>query len=131
MTSLYLGVCVYVPDTHMDGGDQCPSPTHTLPPSSPPSTPATMDNAFQSLTLNGNAHAQSPHHYDQPAASTTITADTSDAVNNSQSATVAVKADKKTSKFSALTRIFKPWKWKRRKKPSEKIVKKAVGESCS
>ena len=35
---------------------------------------------------------------------------------------------KKPSKFSALTRIFKPWKWKRRKKPSEKIVKKAVGE---
>ena len=106
----------------MDGGDQCPSPTHTLPPSSPPSAPATMDNAFQSLTLNGNAHAQSPDHYDEPAASTTITADTSDAVNNSQSAAaVAVKADKKTSKFSALTRIFKPGKWKRRKKPSERM----------
>ncbi len=32
------------------------------------------------------------------------------------------------SKFSALGRIFKPWKWKRRKKPSEKIEKQAVGK---
>lgn len=31
------------------------------------------------------------------------------------------------SKFAALGKLFKPWKWKRRKK-SEKIEKTAVGE---
>ena len=34
----------------------------------------------------------------------------------------------KKGRFAAFTRIFKPWKWKRRKKPSEKIEKQAVGE---
>ena len=37
-------------------------------------------------------------------------------------------SERKTSKFAALGRLFKPWKWKRRKKPSENIHKKAVGE---
>ena len=36
--------------------------------------------------------------------------------------------ERKQSRFAALGRIFKPWKWKRRKKPSEKIEAKAVGE---
>ena len=35
--------------------------------------------------------------------------------------------ERKQSRFAALGRIFKPWKWKRRKK-SEKIEAKAVGE---
>ena len=37
-------------------------------------------------------------------------------------------AERKTSKMSAFSRFFKPWKWRRRKKPSEKIEKTAVGE---
>ena len=37
-------------------------------------------------------------------------------------------SERKPSKFAALGRLFKPWKWKRRKKPSENIHKKAVGE---
>ena len=35
--------------------------------------------------------------------------------------------ERKQSKLSVLGRIFKPWKWKRRKKPSDKIRKTAVG----
>jgi hypothetical protein len=34
----------------------------------------------------------------------------------------------KQSKLSVFSRIFKPWKWKRRKKPSEKIQKTAIGK---
>lgn len=38
-------------------------------------------------------------------------------------------ADRK-SRFHAIGRIFKPWKWKRKKK-SERIEKTAVGESVT
>ena len=36
--------------------------------------------------------------------------------------------ERKASKLSAFSRLFKPWKWRKRKKPSEKIEKTAVGK---
>ena len=42
--------------------------------------------------------------------------------------TSVVKSEKKSSRLATLSRLFKPWKWKKRKKASEKIEKSAVGE---
>ena len=41
---------------------------------------------------------------------------------------VTPEVGKKSSKLSTFSRIFKPWKWKRKKKPSEKLVKTAIGK---
>ena len=35
--------------------------------------------------------------------------------------------ERKQGRLATLRRLFVPWKWKRRKKPSEKIEKRAVG----
>ncbi|KAK2194180.1 hypothetical protein NP493_2g20060 [Ridgeia piscesae] len=45
---------------------------------------------------------------------------------STQISTPTPTTERKTSKFAALGRLFKPWKWKRRKKPSENIQRKAV-----
>ena len=37
-------------------------------------------------------------------------------------------AETKKSRFAVFGRIFRPWKWKKRKKTSDKIEKTAVGE---
>ena len=36
--------------------------------------------------------------------------------------------ERKTSRLAVLGRIFRPWKWKRRKKTSDRIQKRAIGE---
>jgi len=47
--------------------------------------------------------------------------------NNNSSVAATPPPERKTSKFAAIGKIFKPWKWKRKKK-SEKIEKTVVGE---
>lgn len=120
------------------------SPSNSLPrpgTTSLPTTPITTTAAAYTQetdsgtapTLNGHAHHHN-HHNNNSVQQRTETVSTSsvpdDVTGGSGDVTSeeTAKPEKKTSKFAALTRIFKPWKWKRRKKPSEKIVKKAVGE---
>lgn len=79
----------------------------------PAATQHTMTPA--TTTANGGLH----HHSATPTVSFSE--------SNTPTSTTT-KSDKKTGKFATLSRIFKPWKWKRRKKPSEKIEKTAVGE---
>lgn len=47
--------------------------------------------------------------------------------NNNTSMVAATPPAERKSKFATIGKLFKPWKWKRKKK-SEKIEKTAVGE---
>ena len=67
-------------------------------------------------TPNGNSKPHIERSYSEPASST---------LNSPSNKSPPTE---RKSRFATLSRIFKPWKWKRRKKPSEKIEAKAVGE---
>ena len=50
----------------------------------------------------------------------------SSSMGNNGSVTATPPVERKSSKLAAIGKIFKPWKWKRKKK-SEKIEKTAAG----
>ena len=50
----------------------------------------------------------------------------SSSMGNNNSSVVATPPPERKSKLAAIGKIFKPWKWKRKKK-SEKIEKTAAG----
>lgn len=98
-----------------------PHPPTNGPPSNGPPLPITKDDEDATSDTGSTTMIPAVANGDMKLSS-------DQSKNSSETASVTPPPERKQSKLSVFSKIFKPWKWKRRKKTSEKFQKTAIGE---